>query len=115
MKLTGMVLVFLGFAQACWEQTKGSTNLAGPDRRDAAPAAATSDYAVFGAKPQQEALLRHQIQTMQPAILPLRVFFVPHWRYLDNARVSHLHVRAGYASAMFTHLPSRTVFIDADG
>jgi hypothetical protein len=26
----------------------------------------------------------------------------------------HLHVPTGYTSAMFTHLPSRTLFIDAD-
>ena len=51
---------------------------------------------------------------MQPAVLPLRVFFVPHWKYVDNTRIFHLHAPAGYTSALFTHLPSRTVFIDAD-
>jgi hypothetical protein len=51
---------------------------------------------------------------MQPAVLPLRVVFVPHWKYVDNTRVFHLHVPTGYTSALFTHLPSRTVFIDAD-
>ena len=52
---------------------------------------------------------------MQPDVLPLRVFFVPHWKYVVNTFTSlHLHVPTGYTSAMFSHLPSRTVFIDAD-
>jgi hypothetical protein len=51
---------------------------------------------------------------MHPEVLPLRVLFVPHWKYLDNARIFHLHVPTGYGSLMFTHLPSRTVFIDND-
>jgi hypothetical protein len=77
-------------------------------------ASSPNSYAVFGASPQQEALVRTQIQIMQPAVLPLRVFFVPHSKYVDNARIFHLHVPTGYTSAMFTHLPIRTVFIDAD-
>jgi hypothetical protein len=35
-------------------------------------------------------------------------------KYVDNTRIFHLHVPTGYTSAMFTHLPSRTVFIDSD-
>jgi len=73
----------------------------------------TNTYAVLGATPQQEALVRSQIQTMQPAVLPLRVVFVPHWKYVDNT-VFYLHVPTGYTSALFTHLPSRTVFVDAE-
>jgi hypothetical protein len=42
------------------------------------------------------------------------VIFVPHWKYVDNTRVFRLRVPKGYTSVMFTHLPSRTVFIDAD-
>jgi Zn-dependent peptidase ImmA (M78 family) len=42
------------------------------------------------------------------------VVFVPHWKYVDNTRVFRLHVPTGYTSALFTHLPSRTIFIDAD-
>ena len=72
------------------------------------------DYLVIGATPAQEALLRDQIQVMQPEVLPLRVVFAPHWKYVDNARIFRLHVPAGYTSAMFTHLPSRSVFIDKD-
>jgi len=51
---------------------------------------------------------------MQPGVYPLRVLFVPHWKYMDTARTFRLHVPAGYTSAMFTHLPSRSVFIDGD-
>lgn len=78
------------------------------------PAVTTENYTVFDATPSQEAALRSQIRLMHPEILPLRVFFVPHWKYLDNARVFQLHVPTGYNSLMFTHLPSRTVFIDND-
>jgi hypothetical protein len=67
-----------------------------------------------GATPREEALLRHEIQVMHPEVLPLRVIFVPHWKYVATTRIYHLHVPTGYTSAMFTHLPSRTVFIDAD-
>jgi hypothetical protein len=71
-------------------------------------------YAVIGSSAEQEALLRAQIDIMQPAVLPSRIVFVPHWKYLDTAKTFRLHVPAGYGSQMFTHLPSRTVFIDND-
>jgi len=113
MKLAvGLVLLFLGFAQLSWGQTKDSTSAVSEE--GTASGLSTNTYAVLGATPQQEALVRSQIQTMQPAVLPLRVVFVPHWKYADNTRVFHLHVPTGYTSALFTHLPSRTVFIDAD-
>lgn len=67
-----------------------------------------------GATLKEKALLRRQIQIMHPEVLPLRVIFVPHWKYVDNTRVFRLHLPKGYTSLMFTHLPSRTVFIDAD-
>jgi hypothetical protein len=73
-----------------------------------------SQMSCHGATPSEEALLRRQIQIMQPEVLPLRVIFVPHWKYVHTARIFRLHVPAGYMSAMFTHLPSGTVFIDAD-
>jgi hypothetical protein len=113
MKLAvGTALFFLGFAQFSWGQTNGGTNLVSGD--SSAPTPSPNSYAVFGVSPQQEALVRAQIQIMQPAVLPLRVFFVPHWKYVENTRIFHLHVPRAYTSAMFTHLPSRTVFIDAD-
>ena len=113
MKLAvGSVLFLLGFAPLSWGQRKDITSAV--SEGETAPAFSTNMYAVLGATPQQEALVRSQIQTMQPAILPLRVVFVPHWKYVDNTRVFHLHVPTGYTSALFTHLPSRTVFIDAD-
>ena len=112
----GTVLFFLGFGltQICWGQANGRTNVARVGGGEMAPAVPVSSYFVFGATAQQEALVRSQIQIMQPAVLPLRVVFVPHWKYVDNARIFHLHVPAGYTSALFTHLPSRTVFIDAE-
>jgi hypothetical protein len=113
MKLAvGTVLFFWGFAQFSWAQTNGSANPVSGN--SSAPASSQNSYAVFGASPRQEALVRAQIQIMQTPVLPLRVFFVPHWKYVDNTRIFHLHVPTGYTSAMFTHLPSRTVFIDAD-
>lgn len=67
-----------------------------------------------GATAREEALIRKQIRIMHPEVTLLRVIFVPHWKYVDNTRVFRLHVPKGYTSLMFTHLPSRTVFIDAD-
>src|SRR5215469_16579461 len=113
MKLAvGTALFFLGLAQVCWGQTNRTINLVSDS--ETAPALSANRYAVLGATPQQETLVRSQIQTMRPSVLPLRVVFVPHWKYVDNTRVFHLHVPTGYTSKLFTHLPSRTVFVDAD-
>ena len=85
-----------------------------------APAAETqafnndTNYAVRGATPEREAMLRRQIQVMQPAVLPYRIHFVPHWQYVYAAKIYQLHVPTGMGSIMFTHLPSRSVFIDED-
>jgi len=73
-----------------------------------------SSYVVLGTTQQEEAVVRAQIRIMQPGVLPSRVVFVPHWKYVDDLRIFRLHVPTGYMSLMFTHLPSRTVFIDAD-
>jgi hypothetical protein len=99
------VLLLLGFAQFSWGQTKGNSKWV---------SAEANSYTVLGATPKQEALVRAQIRVMQPDVYPLRVLFVPHWKYIDTARVFRLHVPAGYTSALFTHLPSRSVFIDSD-
>jgi len=73
----------------------------------------TGSLLVIGATPTQETLLRAQVRVMHPDVLPSRIVFVPHWKYLDDTRVMHLpRLPTGYSSAMFTHLPSRTVFID---
>jgi len=110
-----MVSVFAQFSHA---QTNVSANLAGREAPAAVPAAvpepSADSYTVFNATPAQETALRTQIRIMHPDVLPLRVFFVPHWKYLAAARDFHLHVPTGYGSLMFTHLPSRTVFIDND-
>lgn len=69
---------------------------------------------VKGATPRQESLLREELRIVQPKVLPLRIIFVPHWKYLYTAKVFRLHVPTGMSSVMFTHLASRTVFIDED-
>jgi hypothetical protein len=106
------VLLLLGFAQFGWGQTNGDSKLASAEAIASEPPANT--YTVLGATSKQEAMERTQIRVMQPDVYPLRVLFVPHWKYVDTARTFRLHVPAGYTSAMFTHLPSRSVFIDSD-
>lgn len=108
----GAVLFFLGLAQLTWGQTNATADVLSTGKTTLGSPA--DSYAVQGATTQQEALVRSQIRIMQPSVLPLRVVFVPHWKYVDNTRTFHLHVPTGYNSALFTHLPSRTVFIDGD-
>src|SRR6516225_4672812 len=107
----GMSLMFAEIANA---QASGNSSTSAEVPAAAREGSTDSTYTVFDASPAQEAALRAQIRLMHPEVLPLRVFFVPHWKYLDNARIFHLHVPTGYGSLMFTHLPSRTVFIDND-
>jgi|SRR5437879_2322211 len=106
------VLLMVGLAQFGWGQTNGNSKLGSAEA--SAPEPSASSYTVLGATPEQEALVRAQIRAMQPDVYPLRVLFVPHWKYVDTARTFRLHVPAGYTSAMFSHLPSRSVFIDGD-
>ncbi len=106
------VLLFLGSAQFASGQSSGNARLASAEATTPEPAA--SSYTVLGATPEQEASVRTQIQVMQPEVLPLRILFVPHWKYIDATKAFHLRVPTGYTSAMFTHLPSRSVFIDGD-
>lgn len=105
-------LFLVTIAVFAWGQTSGSAKLVSAEAT--APELSANSYAVLGATPEQEALVRAQIRVMQPDVYPLRVLFVPHWKYVDTARTFRLHVPAGYTSAMFTHLPSRSVFIDSD-
>ncbi len=105
-------LLLLGFAQFGWGQTNGNSKLVSEEAT--APEPSANSYTVLGATPQQEALVRAQIRVMQPDVLPLRILFVPHWKYIDTARTFRLQVPAGYTSARFTHLSSRSVFIDSD-
>lgn len=113
MKLAIRILaIFLVSSEFVKAQTNGSSS--NEQALAPVPGAVTESYTVFGATPSQEAALRAQIHRMHPEVLPLRVLFVPHWKYLDDTRIFHLHVPAGYGSLMFTHLPSRTVFIDND-
>ena len=108
----GTIAALLSFAQVGLGQTTGTSSPVSAG--EMAAGASASSYTVLGATPREEALLRTQVQIMHPEILPLRVIFVPHWKYIDTTRTFRLHVPTGFISAMFTHLPSRTVFIDAD-
>ncbi len=113
MKLRIWTTLFsLTLAQFAWGQTSGNSKSVNTE--GTAPETSANGYTVIGATPKQEALVRAQIQVMQPDVYPLRVLFVPHWKYIETARIFQLHVPAGYTSAMFTHLPSRSVFIDSD-
>jgi hypothetical protein len=71
-------------------------------------------YTVQGTTQERERLLRTQIQAMQPAVLPHRIIFVPHWQYIYATKVYHLQVPTGMTSKMFTHLPSQSIYIDGD-
>ena len=105
-------LLLFAFSQFGWGQT--DRNAMQNNGEETPAPLSPNNYSVIGAAPKREALLRAQIQIMHPEIFPLRIVFVPHWKYLDTARTFRLHVATGYTSAMFTHLPSRTVFIDTD-
>src|SRR5260370_37660728 len=102
-------LFLVTIAQFAWGQTSGNANLVSAEAT--APEPSANSYTVLGATPEQEALVRAQIRVMQPDVYPLRVLFVPHWKYIDTARMFHLHVPSGYTSAILTHLPSPSVFI----
>lgn len=115
MKLViGVVLLVLTLGQTGRAQTDDTPNPDSVDTRGTIARGPQETYIVYGATSEQEAALRAQIQQMRPEVLPNRIVFVPHWKYLDNARIFQLHVPTGFASVMFTHLPSRTVFIDND-
>jgi hypothetical protein len=109
---TTLFLFLVTIAQVAGGQTSTSPKLVNAEATSPEPS--VNSYTVLGATSEQEALVRTQIRIMQPDVYPLRVLFVPHWKYVDNTRIFHLHVPTGYTSAMFTHLPSRTIFIDAD-
>lgn len=72
------------------------------------------DCPVIGASPLLEQLVRINIRVMEPDVLPRRIVFFSHLKYLHSTRVFQLRVPPGYTSTMFTHLPSATVFIDRD-
>ncbi len=113
MRLTIWTTLFLmTIAQVASGQT--STNPKLVNAEATSPEPSVNNYTVLGATSEQEALVRAQIRVMQPDVYPRRLLFVPHWKYIDTARIFRLHVPAGYTSAMFTQLASRSVFIDSD-
>ncbi len=108
--LVWSVLLWLGLAQS----SPGQINENPAMVEEMASQVSISGYTVIGATHDQEECLRAQIRVMQPAILPRRIVFAPHGNYLKALQMFHLQVPARYASLMFTHLPSATVFVDAD-
>jgi hypothetical protein len=106
------IFLFLGFGPSVGAQTSAISSPATAER--AASGTVLDTPAVIGATPDQEASLRSQIEVMHAAVLPRRVVFVSHWKYIDTAKTFGLHVPTGFGSVMFTHLPSRTVFVDKD-
>ncbi len=111
LRLLAAVLM-LGFVESSWAQSSENRRQDIEIATDAGSSA--NSFTVLGATPRQEELVRAQIQVMQPDVYPQRIIFVRHWKYVETARIFQLHVPAGYTSAMFSHLASRTVFIDAD-
>ncbi len=105
-------LSLMTIALVAWGQT--STNPKLVNTEATSPEPSVNSYTVLGATSEQETLVRDHIRIMQPDVYPLRVLFVSHWKYVETARTFRLHVPAGYISAMFTHLPSGSVFIDSD-
>ena len=105
------VLLLTGMAQVGWGQT--SETRLDKNAEEKRPEASATNYTVQGATPEQESVLRDQIQVMRPKVLPYRIRFVPHCQYIYAARM-YQHVPTGLTSVMFTHLASRSVFIDAD-
>ena len=115
MKLaTAALLMWLVLAGVSEAQTNGVSGQAPTAAAALVSERAAEGYTVKDATPSQEAALRAEIRQINPPVLPLRVFFLPHWKYLDTARAFQLHVPKGYGSLMFTHLPSRTIFVDND-
>ena len=94
-----MTLFLVTTAQFASGQTSTKPKLVNAEAT--APEPSANSYTVLGATPEQETLVRAQIRVMQPDVYPLRVLFVPHWKYIDTARTFRLHVPAGYTSAMF--------------
>jgi hypothetical protein len=109
----GFTLIWTGLATGGFAQAPADL-MAPETKRVESHDVLVASYTIQGATPRQEALLRSQIQVMQPDVLPQRIIFVPHWKYLYAAKMYQLHVPTGMASLMFTHLASRSVFIDDD-
>ena len=115
MKLaTTVLLMLLALAGGSEAQTNG-----GPAQAPTVAGAlvfepATEGYAVKDATPSQESALHAQIQLINPPVLPLQIFFIPHWKYLNATRAFQLHIPKKYSSLIFTHLPSQTIFVDND-
>lgn len=79
------VLLLTGMAQVGWGQT--SETRLNKNAEEKRPEASATNYTVQGATPEQESVLRDQIQIMRPKVLPYRIRFVSHWQYIYAARM----------------------------
>ncbi len=105
------LVLWLGVATVAQGQKfVGSESLAVND----ANAPESVAYTVQGTTLAAERVIRTQIQIMEPVVVPYRIIFVPHWQYVYATEMLHLHVPTGMSSKIFTHLPSRSVYIDMD-
>lgn len=111
MKLTIWLVAFWALAAAIAHGQQSATLVSQTTQSSSVEATV---YTVQGTTLERAQLLQSQIRTMQPAVLPTRIVFVPHWQYLYAMKIYHLHMPAGMACKMFTHLPSRSVYIDND-
>lgn len=85
-----VALVLMGFAELGQGQSNGKPSPTTVTTEDAAAKYSANTYFVLGATPKQEALLRAQIEAMRPDLLPLRIIFVPHWKYLVTTKAFQL-------------------------
>ncbi len=69
---------------------------------------------IQGTTPKREAVLRLQIEAMAPAVPPKRIIFLSDQRYAAAARAFRLKVPDGMSTVMFTHLPSKSIYVNAE-
>ena len=108
----GVALLFLAVPVCGWGQAEKTSVLV--PRAETPSGVSQNTYTVMGATTAQETFLRSQIQIMHPDSPPAPNRLRASLEVSRHRRTFRLHVPTGYASTMFTHLPSRTIFIDAD-
>jgi len=113
MRLRIWTALFLAtIAQVAWGQT--STNPKLVNAEVTSPEPSVNSYTVLGATSEQEALVRAQMRIMQPDVYPLRVLFVPHWKYVDTGRTFRSICRWIYQRYVHATYPAEACFIDSD-
>ena len=95
--VAGVLLLWMAASGVAWGQ--------GPDE---------GGPNIQGTTPEREAVLRGQIRAMAPEVLPRRIIFLSDEKYVAAARAYRLRVPDGMSTVMFTHLPSRSVYVNTD-